>query len=188
MVWFWDFSTKIVLINISVDKKCQKADFQSKNLSFWVFLAWLSRESQNYKIATFLRPSKWPKMVENSENRPKFGLNGLQILCRIEKKWVLGNSRTSGFSLFPHACPVWITWLFCWVNSTLSVRLRWVTLSRVNKPLLWCFQSSPSSIVTYMGDNKQKMKTELLFHQIGALLWLFILFGSIINKLSRIKS
>ena len=106
MVWFWDFSTKIVLINIFVDKKSQKADFQSKNLSFWVFLAWLSRESQNYKIATFLRPSKWPKMVKNSENRPKFGLNGLQILCRIEKKWVLGNSRTSGFSLFPHACPV----------------------------------------------------------------------------------
>lgn len=84
----------------------KKIDFRVKNLSILAFLAWLGRKSLNYEIAIFLKPSKWRKMVKNSENRPKFGLNGLQILCRIWKKWVLGNSRTSGFFLFPRACPV----------------------------------------------------------------------------------
>ena len=89
-----------------MDKKCQKSDFQSKNLSFWVFLAWLSRKSQNYKITTFLRPSKWPKMVENSENRPKFGINGLHILCRIKKKefWEIPGHRVFPYFPIPAQC------------------------------------------------------------------------------------
>ena len=53
---------------MKADKKCQKSDFWGKNLSFWAYLAWLDRKSQSYKITTFLKSSKWPKMVKNSEN------------------------------------------------------------------------------------------------------------------------
>lgn len=42
----------------------------------------------------------------NFEKVPKFGVIGHKILWTIGKKWFWGNSRTSGFSLFPPSCPV----------------------------------------------------------------------------------
>ena len=55
---------------------------------------------------SFLAPLNWWKMGLNFEKVPKFGLIGHKILWKIRKNWFWGNSRTSGFSLFPPVCPV----------------------------------------------------------------------------------